>query len=159
MVRTPTLSIAAVDKRSGSLDALRIHCGPDRPGGVNPAPTRAWGWDGRKSSITFVTELGRAKSYRFFLGVGPDSGYELAPDPTGDSNQLPARGIDCGKPADVGGECLGGWGGVIGASGWSLLLPLCGFESAWRVREDVRDAEVCVALVGDFLRAAEAQGF
>jgi hypothetical protein len=40
-----------------------------------------------------------------------------------------------------------------------LLLPLCGFEGARRVREDVRDAEVCIALVGYFLRAAEEQSF
>jgi hypothetical protein len=40
-----------------------------------------------------------------------------------------------------------------------VLLPLWDVEGARRVREDVRDAEVCVALVGDVLRAAEEQGF
>ena len=40
-----------------------------------------------------------------------------------------------------------------------MLLPLWDVEGARRVCEDVRDAEVCVALVGDFLRAAEEQGF
>ena len=38
-----------------------------------------------------------------------------------------------------------------------MLLPLRDVEGARRVREDVRDAEVCVALVGDVLRAAEEQ--
>ena len=40
-----------------------------------------------------------------------------------------------------------------------MLLPLRGFEGARRMRENVRDAEICVALVGDFLRAAKEQGF
>jgi hypothetical protein len=39
-----------------------------------------------------------------------------------------------------------------------VLLPLRDVEGARRVREDVRDAEVCVALVGDVLCAAEEQG-
>jgi hypothetical protein len=36
-----------------------------------------------------------------------------------------------------------------------VLLPLRDFEGARRVCEDVRDAEVCVAVVGNFLCAAE----
>jgi hypothetical protein len=40
-----------------------------------------------------------------------------------------------------------------------VLLPLWDVEGARRVREDVRDAEVCVAVVGDVLRTAEDQGF
>lgn len=38
-----------------------------------------------------------------------------------------------------------------------MLLPLCCVEGAEWVRQDVRDAEVCFAVVGDFLCAAEAQ--
>jgi hypothetical protein len=40
-----------------------------------------------------------------------------------------------------------------------VLLPLRDVEGARRVRENVRDAEVCVALVGYVLCAAEEQGF
>jgi hypothetical protein len=39
-----------------------------------------------------------------------------------------------------------------------VLLPLWYVEGARRVREDVRDAEVCFALVGNVLRDSEEQG-
>ena len=37
-------------------------------------------------------------------------------------------------------------------TGRGLLLPLFQSEGPGKLREDVRDAEVCVALVGDILR-------
>jgi hypothetical protein len=40
-----------------------------------------------------------------------------------------------------------------------MLLPLRSFEGSRRMREDVRDAEVCFAMVGRFLCAPEEQGF
>jgi hypothetical protein len=104
-------------------------------------------------------DFGGAESYRFFFEVGTDSGYELPPLLADFWNELSASGNVCRADADCGWECLGRWSGVAGASRQRLLLPLRGFEVARRVREDVRDAEVCVALVGDFLRAAEEQGF
>jgi hypothetical protein len=38
-----------------------------------------------------------------------------------------------------------------------VLLPLWNVEGPWWMREDVRDAKVCVALVGDVLRDSEEQ--
>jgi hypothetical protein len=90
-------------------------------------------------------------------------GYELALLPAFDCDGGAADGIErggvCSGDRVVVRERVGGWGGAFGAPGQCLLLPLCGFEGARRVREDVRDAEVCIALVGHFLRAAEEQGF
>jgi hypothetical protein len=40
-----------------------------------------------------------------------------------------------------------------------LLLPLWDVAIARRVREDVRNAEVCVAMVGDVVCAAEEQDY
>ena len=117
----------------------------------------------RKSPITFVTEFFGAESYRFFFGTGTDLRYELALFPTVDCNGGSADGIERGGVRGSGGaivrERVGGWCGFAGPSRECLLLPLRGVEGARRVREDVRDAEVCVALVGDVLRAAEEQSF
>jgi hypothetical protein len=38
-----------------------------------------------------------------------------------------------------------------------VLLPLPDVAGARRMREDVRDAEVCVALVGDFVRETSGE--
>jgi len=116
-----------------------------------------------KSSITFVTDFIWAESYRFFFGSGTDLGYELALLPAVDRDGSAADGIERGGVR--GGDCVvvrervGGWRWALGASRQHLLLPLRGVEGARRVREDVRDAEVCVALVGNVLYAAEEQGF
>lgn len=89
--------------------------------------------------------------------------YELALLPAGGCNGGTADGFErggvCGIDRFVVRERLGGWRGAFGASGQRVLLPLRDVEGTRRVREDVRDAEVCVALVGDFLCAAEEQGF
>ena len=116
-----------------------------------------------KSSITFVTDFIWAESYRFFFGSGTDLGYELALLPAVDRDGSAADGIERGGVR--GGDCVvvrervGGWRWALGASRQHLLLPLRGVEGARWVREDVRDAEVCVALVGNVLCTAEEQGF
>jgi hypothetical protein len=51
----------------------------------------------RQSPITFVTEFGWAESYRFFLGVGTDSRYELALSPAVDPRDSAAVGIERGR--------------------------------------------------------------
>jgi hypothetical protein len=48
-------------------------------------------------------------------------------------------------------------GGVAGGGGGHLLLSLRGVQSASRLREDVRNAEVCFAAVGDDVRQAAAE--
>ena len=117
----------------------------------------------RKSSITFVTEFEGAESYRFFFGVGSDFEYELELLPTVDgSGGATGRfehGGDCRVACAPGRRSLGGWCSVPRAPGQRLLLPLRGVEGTRRMRENVRDAEVCVALVGDILRATEEQSF
>jgi hypothetical protein len=37
-------------------------------------------------------------------------------------------------------------------AGWGLLLPLFQSQEPGKLREDVRAAEICIALVGDVLR-------
>jgi hypothetical protein len=101
--------------------------------------------------------LGLAKLYRFFFGAGADFGYELLSGWRAKA-LLPAAGRSSWR-------CsfyyflfvAGGHPGGGGASGQRVLLPLCCVEGAEWVRQDVRDAEVCFAVVGDFLCAAEAQ--
>jgi hypothetical protein len=132
-------------------------------GGASPAPTMSWRRGSGKSSITFVTESGGAESYRFFFGVGTDFEYELALLPAVDCGGCTAdgfeRGGNCGVASAFVEWRLGGWRRrVAGAPGQRVLLPLRDVEGARRVREDVRDAEVCVALVGDVLRDSEEQG-
>src|SRR5579871_1123491 len=115
----------------------------------------AWRRETGKSSITFVTDLRGAESYRFFFGVGTDFEYELALLSTvdcgfGAANRFERnrhRG-DAGAFVEqrLGGRC----GRAAGAPRQRVLLPLRDVEGARRVREDVRDAEVCVAVVGHY---------
>jgi hypothetical protein len=113
-----------------------------------------------ESSITFVTESGGAESYRFFFGVVTDLRYELALLPAVERSLRTAGGFERGGDCSVAGAFvewrLGEWGWrVAGAPGQRMLLPLWDVEGARRVREDVRDAEVCVALVGNVLRDSQ----
>jgi hypothetical protein len=101
--------------------------------------------------------LGLAKLYRFFFGVGADFGYELHSGWRAKAS-LPAAGRSSWRrSSDYFLFVVGGHPGGGGASGQRLLLPLCCVEGAEWVRQDVRDAEVCFAVVGDFLCAAEAK--
>ena len=155
-------------KERGAMADAR--CLEFAPGGLrgsgfstSPAPTKTYGGCEGKSSITFVMDFGGAESYRFFFEVGTDFVHELRLLSTFDRSWVSASGFErdcdgCGA-GDVVERRVGGWSGVAGASRQRLLLPLRDVEGTRRVREDVRDAEVCVALVGDFLRAAEEQGF
>jgi hypothetical protein len=74
-----------------------------------------------KGPITFVMGLGAAESYRFFFGSGTDLRYELPPFSAVDQDDIAldefARGNGRGVRADFGGKRLGGWRGVVGASG------------------------------------------
>ena len=88
--------------------------------------------------------------------------YELALLPTvdrsGDTADGFERGCDRGHFGAVVRRGLGGWRWrVVGTPGQRVLLPLWDVEGSWWMREDVRDAEVCVALVGDVLRDSEEQ--
>ncbi len=115
----------------------------------------------REGPITFVMEFFWAESYRFFFGPGTDLRYELALSPAVDQRDIAAvgieRGCDCGGAGAFVEWSLGGWCGFAGAPRQRLLLPLRNVEGARRMREDVRDAEICVALVGYVLCAAEEQ--
>ena len=88
--------------------------------------------------------------------------YELALLPTVDRSGDTADGFertgDRGHFGAVVRRGLGGWRWrVVGTPGQRVLLPLWDVEGSWWMREDVRDAEVCVALVGDVLRDSEEQ--
>ena len=80
-------------------------------------------------------------------------------DRSGDTADGFERGGDRGHFGAVVRRGLGGWRWrVVGTPGQRVLLPLWDVEGSWWMREDVRDAEVCVALVGDVLRDSEEQG-
>jgi hypothetical protein len=85
--------------------------------------------------------------------------YELVLSPTVDHRVVAAVGFECGCVCGGVGavveQRLGGWRSVVGAPGQRVLLPLRNVEGARWLREDVRDAEVCIALVGNILRASE----
>jgi len=101
----------------------------------------------------------RAKLYRFFDRVRPHFAHGL-----------PLPGPEASPPLFAGRSC---WPNPAGdlvqrtgrhalrrwiSSGGRLLLPLWDVEGAQRMRQDLRDAEICFALVGDILRAASPQG-
>ena len=107
------------------------------------------------SSITPVTFLIVCRLHRFFSGLRANCGHvPRLPGP----HRLPlsserpvARG--CFPSHDS--ERSGGhfWPDEIG-TGFGVLLSLCRIARAWRLREDVRNTEVCFALVGNLLRQA-----
>ena len=114
-----------------------------------------------KSPITFVTDFFGAESYRFFFGSGTDLRYELVLSPTVDHRDLAAVGFErdcvCGGVGLVVEQRVGGWRSAVGAPRQRVLLPLRNVKGARWVREDVRDAEVCIPLVGNILRPPEEQ--
>jgi hypothetical protein len=100
-----------------------------------------------------------AKLYRFFLGAESHFAHGLHPASPPAFGLLAAR-HDYGSP---------GLGYIAWSSGGHpradaiefvrrLLLPLRGFPNARRLYEDVRDAEVCITVVGDDVRETSAEG-
>jgi hypothetical protein len=64
---------------------------------TSPAPTMTWRQRFGKSSITFVTDLSGAESYRFFFEVGTDFEYELALHPAVDYDFQSEGGFERGR--------------------------------------------------------------
>ena len=100
-----------------------------------------------------------ATLYRFFYRVRAHCLHGLLPDgpkafppplaPNSLHLGLPARGA---QPSGRHARSDGVWISEC------VLLPLCDVACAWGVLQDVRDAEVCVTLVGDLLREAPSEG-
>jgi hypothetical protein len=82
-------------------------------------------------------DFGTAKSYRFFFGVGTDSGNELPSQPAVESKDISKCGSARGFPADSRGKHAGGWRRVADTSRQRVLLPLRDVARARRVRKDV----------------------
>ena len=105
------------------------------------------------SSRTTVTKFSAMRRYRFFSRAARESGNARA------SHTL-RFAEDAAVETAAGERAFGGVLGLVGghagpaaidASG-RLLLPLFASEEPGKLREDVRTAEIRVALVGDVLR-------
>jgi hypothetical protein len=118
---------------------------------------------GGPSPSTLVPLLRPASSHRFFPGIGSKMIYELAPSAgpfkpscfsraASPSPRQTRAGL--GSYADYGHSCSSRYhrAGPV-AAGCGLLLPLSQRPCARRLREDVRDPEVRVPLVGHHLRS------
>jgi hypothetical protein len=100
-----------------------------------------------------------AQRYRFFVPTGRKMAHERSvprPSPPRPIPQAPCSpgahsgGPDCAPGGHIQRPAVG--------SDLQLLLPLRGVACSKRVREDVRVAEVCFTLVGQFLREAPPAG-
>ena len=105
-------------------------------------------------SRTPVTELPNIPRYRFFFGTWSKMGHAKLPqwNTRGPPTSCPAapRGYLLVRllPAAAGRYAFA----AAASSNRRLLLPLCGIETARRLREDVRVQEICLSLVGDEVR-------
>jgi hypothetical protein len=117
---------------------------------------------GYPGSITLVTKFSDFARYRFCAQVPPESGHaELSRDPVATAvSSIRNRSLTRVFCRIWAGALRGHTGRIAGRDGGDLLLPLRGIECAPRLREDVRQAEVCGTTVGHDLRQApnEAAG-
>ena len=106
------------------------------------------------SSRTTVTKFSAVRRYRFFSRAARESGNARA------SHTLRFAEDAAVEIAAAGERAFGGVLGLVGGhagpaaidAGRRLLLPLFASEEPGKLREDVRTAEIRVALVGDVLR-------
>ena len=111
------------------------------------------------SSRTLVTKFSGLRLYRFFdalhaifLHALPSREIPQSADVVG-RNCLSAHKHFCWIIDSVGGYSRGIANGRCG----HLLLPLCGGKRSSRLREDVRNAEVCRKALGDDVRQTAFQ--
>jgi hypothetical protein len=102
-------------------------------------------------------EFGSAKLYRFFYAVRAHSVHGLPP--TGPQASRPTfAGHALDAVADELPKLAGRYTLPDQSEFGGLLLPLRHVESTQWMRQNVRDAEVRFAMVGDILRASSAKG-
>jgi hypothetical protein len=112
---------------------------------------KSWAGGSSRTTVTKFSAMGR---YRFFSRAATEFDNERA------SHTLRFAENTAVEIAAVGDCAFGCVLGVVGRhagptaieASWGLLLPLFPNEELGKLREDVRTAEIRVALVGDVLR-------